>query len=65
MYMKQSSDLARKAAAGRSGTRIYGIPKLDDANLAGSANSKVLTSSPRHCAIVPTYRLAARDIWRL
>lgn len=41
MYMKQSSDLARKAASGRSGTRIYGIPKLDDANLAGSANSKV------------------------
>ncbi|ELR18016.1 DNA gyrase/topoisomerase IV, A subunit [Acanthamoeba castellanii str. Neff] len=43
MYMKQSSDLARKAASGRSGTRIYGIPKLDDANLAGSANSKDCT----------------------
>jgi len=42
MYMKQSSELARKAAIGRSGSRIFGIPKLDDANLAGTTNSKVI-----------------------
>lgn len=43
MYMKQNADLAKKAAAGRSGNRIYGIPKLDDANLAGTADARVHT----------------------
>jgi hypothetical protein len=55
MYMKQSSDLAKKAAAGRSGTRIYGIPKLDDANWAGSADAKVTfrtSSNTAHGTVV-------------
>ena len=39
--MKQATELAKKTPAGKVGTRIYGIPKLDDANDAGGKNSKV------------------------
>mgnify|MGYP001080344003 FL=1 len=39
--MKQATELAKKTPSGKVGTRIYGIPKLDDANDAGGKNSKV------------------------